>query len=208
MGAAVARARSRPPTMAGCRRSCRSRSRRGRATRWWRSTRRRGATPRWRSSPLCPVSAARTARTRPTLAGRQRRRGRAGVRVRRVGRARGQGDPRHDRRAGGGGRRVRVARATPANAALKALKAYGGRHRPVGDQRGVRLGDAELGADAHRRGPRERERWRGRDRAPDRRLGARILGALVHELRRREGGYGCAAICSGGGQGDAVIVQV
>src|SRR4051812_18123586 len=38
--------------------------------------------------------------------------------------------------------------------------------------------------------------------------GARILGTLIHELRRRGGGYGCAAICSGGGQGDAVIVQV
>jgi acetyl-CoA C-acetyltransferase len=38
--------------------------------------------------------------------------------------------------------------------------------------------------------------------------GARILASLVHELRRRGGGYGCAAICSGGGQGDAVIVQV
>src|ERR671927_27187 len=38
--------------------------------------------------------------------------------------------------------------------------------------------------------------------------GARILGTLVHELRRRGGGYGCAAICSGGGQGDAVIVRV
>jgi acetyl-CoA C-acetyltransferase len=38
--------------------------------------------------------------------------------------------------------------------------------------------------------------------------GARILATLVHELRRRGGGYGCAAICSGGGQGDAVIVQV
>jgi acetyl-CoA C-acetyltransferase len=38
--------------------------------------------------------------------------------------------------------------------------------------------------------------------------GARILGALVLELRRRGGGYGCAAICSGGGQGDAVIVHV
>ena len=33
--------------------------------------------------------------------------------------------------------------------------------------------------------------------------GARILGALVHELRRRGGGLGVAAICSGGGQGDA-----
>jgi acetyl-CoA C-acetyltransferase len=38
--------------------------------------------------------------------------------------------------------------------------------------------------------------------------GARILGALVLELRRRGGGLGCAAICSGGGQGDALIVRV
>jgi acetyl-CoA C-acetyltransferase len=38
--------------------------------------------------------------------------------------------------------------------------------------------------------------------------GARILLTLVHELRRRGGGLGCAAICSGGGQGDAVIVEV
>jgi acetyl-CoA C-acetyltransferase len=38
--------------------------------------------------------------------------------------------------------------------------------------------------------------------------GSRILGALVHELRRRGGGLGCAAICSGGGQGDAVIIEV
>jgi acetyl-CoA C-acetyltransferase len=38
--------------------------------------------------------------------------------------------------------------------------------------------------------------------------GARILGALVHELRRRGGGLGCAAICSGGGQGDALILRV
>jgi acetyl-CoA C-acetyltransferase len=38
--------------------------------------------------------------------------------------------------------------------------------------------------------------------------GARIVGALVHELKRRGGGLGCAAICSGGGQGDAMIVEV
>src|SRR5450631_833849 len=38
--------------------------------------------------------------------------------------------------------------------------------------------------------------------------GARILAALVHELRRRGGGLGCAAICSGGAQGDAIIVRV
>ncbi len=38
--------------------------------------------------------------------------------------------------------------------------------------------------------------------------GARIIGALVLELRRRGGGLGCAAICSGGGQGDAILVEV
>ncbi len=38
--------------------------------------------------------------------------------------------------------------------------------------------------------------------------GARIVGALIHELQRRGGGLGCAAICSGGGQGDAIILEV
>jgi acetyl-CoA C-acetyltransferase len=38
--------------------------------------------------------------------------------------------------------------------------------------------------------------------------GSRIVGALVHELRRRGGGLGVAAICSGGGQGDAIVVEV
>ncbi len=38
--------------------------------------------------------------------------------------------------------------------------------------------------------------------------GARILGALVRELSRRGGGLGCAAICSGGGQGDAIFIEV
>jgi acetyl-CoA C-acetyltransferase len=38
--------------------------------------------------------------------------------------------------------------------------------------------------------------------------GARILGAIVHELGRRGGGIGVAAICSGGGQGDAVVLRV
>src|SRR3954471_5794755 len=38
--------------------------------------------------------------------------------------------------------------------------------------------------------------------------GARIVGALVHELRRRGGGLGVAAICSGGGQGDAMLIEV
>src|SRR3954452_14528047 len=38
--------------------------------------------------------------------------------------------------------------------------------------------------------------------------GGRIIGALVHELQRRGGGLGCAAICSGGGQGDAILLRV
>jgi acetyl-CoA C-acetyltransferase len=38
--------------------------------------------------------------------------------------------------------------------------------------------------------------------------GARIVGALVCELRRRGGGLGVAAICSGGGQGDAIVLEV
>lgn len=38
--------------------------------------------------------------------------------------------------------------------------------------------------------------------------GARILTTLLYELRRRGGGRGMAAICSGGGQGDAVLVEV
>jgi acetyl-CoA C-acetyltransferase len=38
--------------------------------------------------------------------------------------------------------------------------------------------------------------------------GSRIVGSLVHELRRRGGGIGVAAICSGGGQGDAIVIEV
>jgi len=38
--------------------------------------------------------------------------------------------------------------------------------------------------------------------------GARIIGSILLELRRRGGGLGCVAICSGGGQGDALIVKV
>jgi acetyl-CoA C-acetyltransferase len=38
--------------------------------------------------------------------------------------------------------------------------------------------------------------------------GGRILGTMIYELRRNGGGLGLAAICSGGGQGDAVLLQV
>ena len=38
--------------------------------------------------------------------------------------------------------------------------------------------------------------------------GGRILATMVHELRRNGGGLGLAAICSGGGQGDALLLEV
>lgn len=38
--------------------------------------------------------------------------------------------------------------------------------------------------------------------------GNRILLTLAHELQKRGGGLGIAAICSGGGQGDAVLLKV
>jgi acetyl-CoA C-acetyltransferase len=38
--------------------------------------------------------------------------------------------------------------------------------------------------------------------------GGRILATMIHELRRNGGGLGLAAICSGGGQGDALLIEV
>jgi acetyl-CoA C-acetyltransferase len=38
--------------------------------------------------------------------------------------------------------------------------------------------------------------------------GARIVSTMVYELRRNGGGLGLVAICSGGGQGDALLVEV
>jgi acetyl-CoA C-acetyltransferase len=38
--------------------------------------------------------------------------------------------------------------------------------------------------------------------------GARIIITLAHELKRRGGGIGIASICSGGGQGDAIMIEV
>jgi acetyl-CoA C-acetyltransferase len=37
--------------------------------------------------------------------------------------------------------------------------------------------------------------------------GGRILATMVHDLRRSGGGLGLAAICSGGGQGDAILIE-
>ncbi len=38
--------------------------------------------------------------------------------------------------------------------------------------------------------------------------GARVILTLAYELKRRGGGIGIAAICSGGGQGDAIMIEV
>jgi acetyl-CoA C-acetyltransferase len=38
--------------------------------------------------------------------------------------------------------------------------------------------------------------------------GGRIVATMVHELRRSGGGLGLVAICSGGGQGDALLLEV
>jgi acetyl-CoA C-acetyltransferase len=101
---------------------------------------------------------------------------------------------------------------TPANAALKAL-----------DKAGLQPGDIDLWEinEAFASVALNSARMLGIDEErvnvnggavalghPIGASGARILGTLVLELRRRGGGYGCAAICSGGGQGDAVIVHV
>jgi acetyl-CoA C-acetyltransferase len=37
--------------------------------------------------------------------------------------------------------------------------------------------------------------------------GNRLALTLLHELKRRGGGMGAAALCGGGGQGDALVVR-
>ena len=37
--------------------------------------------------------------------------------------------------------------------------------------------------------------------------GTRVVTTLINELRRRGGGLGAAALCGGGGQGDATLVR-
>jgi acetyl-CoA C-acetyltransferase len=38
--------------------------------------------------------------------------------------------------------------------------------------------------------------------------GGRMLTTLIHDLKRRGGGLGVAAMCAGGGQGGAVLIEV
>ena len=44
-------------------------------------------------------------------------------------------------------------------------------------------------------------------RAPDRRVGRRILVTLLHEMQRRDAKKGIAALCIGGGMGVALAVE-
>jgi len=101
---------------------------------------------------------------------------------------------------------------TPARAGAKALEKAG---KTIGDVERVELNEAFssvvvhsselLGADP------ERVNVNGGAVAlghPIGASGARILATMVHELRRNGGGLGLAAICSGGGGGDAVLIEV
>src|SRR5215208_2737155 len=101
---------------------------------------------------------------------------------------------------------------TPANAGAKALEKAG---KKIEDVERVELNEAfssvvlnstkMLGADP------ERVNVNGGAVALGHPIGAsggRILGTLIYELRRNGGGLGLAAICSGGGQGDALLLDV
>jgi acetyl-CoA C-acetyltransferase len=101
---------------------------------------------------------------------------------------------------------------TPANAGAQALAKAG---KSIGDVKRVEVNEAfssvalnsvrMLGADP------ETANVNGGAVALGHPIGAsggRILGTMVHELRRNGGGLGLAAICSGGGQGDALLIEV
>ncbi|HEX3256833.1 MAG TPA: acetyl-CoA C-acetyltransferase [Gaiellaceae bacterium] len=101
---------------------------------------------------------------------------------------------------------------TPAKAGTKALEKAG---KKIGDVERVELNEAFssvvvhsaelLGADTDRVNVNGGAVALGH---PIGASGARILATMVHELRRNGGGLGLAAICSGGGGGDAVLIEV
>ena len=101
---------------------------------------------------------------------------------------------------------------TPAAAGAKALEKAG---KTIGDVARVEVNEAFssvavnsvklLGADP------ERVNVNGGAVALGHPIGAsggRILSTMIYELRRNGGGLGLAAICSGGGQGDALLIEV
>jgi len=100
---------------------------------------------------------------------------------------------------------------TPANAALKALEKIGKRPEDI-DLWEINEAFASVALNSVRMLGIDEDKVNVNGGAvalghPIGASGARILGSLILELRRRGGGLGCAAICSGGGQGDAVIVE-
>jgi hypothetical protein len=102
---------------------------------------------------------------------------------------------------------------TPAKAAEVALRKAGlsaDGHRPVGDQRGVRLGHAQQHPHArHLRGPGQRQRRRRRARPP--RSARRAPGSSVRSCTScaaAAAGWAARRSAPGGGQGDAVILRV
>ena len=101
---------------------------------------------------------------------------------------------------------------TPANAGAKALAKAG---KSIGDVKRVEVNEAfssvavnsvkMLGADPDCANVNGGAVALGH---PIGASGGRILGTMIHELRRNGGGLGLAAICSGGGQGDALLIEV
>jgi acetyl-CoA C-acetyltransferase len=101
---------------------------------------------------------------------------------------------------------------TPANAGAQALQKAG---KSIGDVKRVEVNEAfssvalnsvkMLGVDP------ETANVNGGAVALGHPIGAsggRIVGTMINELRRSGGGLGLAAICSGGGQGDALLLEV
>jgi acetyl-CoA C-acetyltransferase len=101
---------------------------------------------------------------------------------------------------------------TPAKAGARALAKAG---KEIGDVERVELNEAFSSVVVHSAGllgaDTERVNVNGGAVAlghPIGASGARILATMVHELRRNGGGLGLAAICSGGGGGDAILIEV
>ena len=101
---------------------------------------------------------------------------------------------------------------TPARAGEQALAAAG---KAIGDVKRVEINEAFSSV------AKNSTRMLGADEAivnvnggavalghPIGASGGRIVTTMVHELRREGGGLGLAAICSGGGQGDALLIEV
>ena len=80
---------------------------------------------------------------------------------------------------------------------------------PLGDQRGVRLDvRGHHPHPGHRRFAGERARERLQPRSPDRHDRCPHGDLPVHEIRRRGGGTGVAAMCAGGGMSTALVLDV